>query len=70
MTEQPKGIELWRVICNGCGHDALYSGVGNDLVGTHAKLKCGKCGHRGATLSRGWHQWPPPNGVKDWKRRG
>jgi rRNA maturation endonuclease Nob1 len=69
VPEHPKGIELWRVICPGCKRDELYSGVGNDLVGMHEKLVCEVCGHRGADLRRGWYQWPPPKGVKVWRRR-
>jgi DNA-directed RNA polymerase subunit RPC12/RpoP len=58
-----EGYEVWHIECSGCGRKTTREG-GNELVGTQARLRCRKCGHRGATLTRVWHVGKKKPGTK------
>lgn len=55
------GYEIMYIECGGCGRKVQRADTGNELVGKHGKLRCLKCGHLGATLTRVWHVGERPS---------
>lgn len=55
-----EGYEEWTITCRGCGRVKKLTGVGNQLVGKQDRMRCKKCGHRGADLLRVWTVGKPP----------
>lgn len=58
-----EGYEVWHIQCRSCGREVTREG-GNEFVGTQGRLKCLKCGHRGASLRRVWHVGKKKPGTK------
>lgn len=51
MPEPVEKADRWYITCGKCGRTVTRI-AGNELVGTQERMKCQKCGHRGARLSR------------------
>ena len=57
--DKPKGHEYTLITCRACGRSVRRIGIGNELVGCQARMRCAVCGSRGADLLRVYSQNPP-----------
>jgi DNA-directed RNA polymerase subunit RPC12/RpoP len=58
-----EGHEVWHLKCLGCGRTVKHPADPknpNALVGKQRRLRCSKCGHLGAEITRVWTVGPAP----------